>query len=310
MAASDHPTTHRAARPRPATDRPPPDRRRRPDEPAPERARSPRVVAAPHARLRSLLPRGYAGFTEATTPRHLVLPATTAVPLVVKLADSPYRPPAFVMGAHGSSVVLEGDCAPSYLEVLLSPLGAYRILGLPMNQLSDHTVDLVEVLGAGGRRLAERLREARTWRQRFVLMDQFLLGRLDRGPRPSPEVGRVWERLVTTGGAVPISQLASEVGWSHRHLIARFRQQVGLGPKTAARLVRFDGVWRQLDEGRPLDWGLVAAEVGYADQAHLVREFRQFTGTTPTGFLARARAVDGDAAEQVNSVQDVAAAAS
>jgi transcriptional regulator GlxA family with amidase domain len=77
------------------------------------------------------------------------------------------------------------------------------------------------------------------------------------------------------------------VGWSHRHLLTRFRQQVGLGPKTAARLVRFNGVWRRLDEDQPLDWGLVAAEVGYADQAHLVREFRQFTGTTPTGFLAR-----------------------
>jgi AraC-like DNA-binding protein len=311
MAASDHHVTNNAASHRPATDRPPPGRRRQSGEPAPERARSPRVVAAPHARLRPLLPRGYVGFTEATTPRHLVLPATAAVPLVVKLADSPYRPPAFVMGAHGSSIALEGDCAPSYLEVLLSPLGAYRILGLPLNQLSGgHTVDLVEVLGAGGRRLAERLRETPTWRQRFGLMDQFLLRRLDRGPRPSPEVGRAWERLVTTGGAVPIGQLASEVGWSHKHLIARFRQQVGLGPKTAARLVRFNGVWRQLDEGRPLDWGLVAAEVGYADQAHLVREFRQFTGTTPTGFLARTRPADGDAGQQVNSVQDVAAVVS
>ena len=89
---------------------------------------------------------------------------------------------------------------------------------------------------------------------------------------------------------MPIGRLAAEVGWSHKHLITRFRQQVGLGPKTAARLIRFDGVWRRLDQAgdRP-DWGLVAAEAGYADQAHLVREFRQFTGTTPTGFLAQIR---------------------
>jgi len=193
------------------------------------------------------------------------------------------------MGGHGTSIVLEGDCAPSYLEVLLAPLGAYRLLGLPLDQLSGHTVDLVEVLGADGRRLAEQLRDTPSWRRRFALMDRFLLGRLDRGPRPAPEVARAWERLVATGGALPIRQLAREVGWSHRHLLTRFRQQVGLGPKTAARLVRFNGVWRRLDEDRPLDWGLVAAEVGYADQAHLVREFRQFTGTTPTGFLARAR---------------------
>ena len=255
--------------------------------PAPERARWPRLAARPHPRLRSLLPRGYAGFTEATTPRHLVLPATTAVPLVVKLVDSPFRPPAFVMGAHDAFTVLEGACAPSYLEVLLAPLGAYRLLGLPMEELSGQLVDLVEVLGADARRLAERLREAPSWPQRFALMDQFLLGRLDSGPRPSPEVGWAWDRLVAEGGAVPIGRLTEEVGWSHRHLLARFKAQVGLRPKTAARLIRFDGVLGRLDGREPLDWGLVAREAGYADQAHLVREFHQFTGTTPTEFMAR-----------------------
>src|SRR5262249_58710854 len=91
----------------------------------PERARRPRLTAAPRRPLRSLLPRGYAGYTEATAPRHLILPASTTVLLVVKLADSPYRPPQFIIGAHGTYSALEGDCAPSYLEVPLAPLGAY-----------------------------------------------------------------------------------------------------------------------------------------------------------------------------------------
>jgi AraC-like DNA-binding protein len=278
---------------------------------APERARSPRLAAAPQPRLRSLLPHGYAGFTEATSPRHLMLPASASVSLVVKLADSAHRPPAFVMGPQRSAWVVEGDCAPSYLEVRLAPLGAYRLLGLPSEELSGQLVDLTEVVGADGRRLAERLRETPGWRRRFALLDRFLAGRLDRGPRPSPEVAWVWRRLEATGGGVAIGRLAAEVGWSHRHLIDRFRRQVGLSPKTAARLVRFDGVWRRLDQagGRP-DWGLVAAEAGYADQAHLVREFRQFTGTTPTGFLAQTRPAAGDGERQVTFVQDVATAAS
>jgi hypothetical protein len=111
--------------------------------------------------------------------------------VVVKLVDSPYRPPTFVMGAHGTYSVVEDDSAPAYLEVLL---------------------------------------------------DRFLLRRLEAGQRPSPEIGRAWERLVATGGAVPIGQLAAEVGWSHKRLLVRFKQQVGLRPKTAARLVRFDRV--------------------------------------------------------------------
>jgi len=85
---------------------------------------------------------------------------------------------------------------------------------------------------------------------------------------------------------VPIGQVADEVGWSHKHLIVQFRRQAGLRPKTAARLIRFDRVWRHVDQRRPLDWGQVAADTGYADQAHLIRDFRQFTGITPTGYQA------------------------
>jgi AraC-like DNA-binding protein len=276
---------------------------------APERATWPRLVASPQPPLRSLLPRGYAGHTEATAPRHLVMPATASVPLVVKILDSAHRPPAFVMGAHGSSSTVEGDCAPSYLEVWLGPLGVYSLLGLPMDELSGQTVDLVDVLGAPGRRLGERLRETPTWRERFALVDRFLLWRLTRGPRPAPQVGRAWERLVATGGAAPIGRIADEVGWSHKHLIAMFKRQIGLRPKTAARLVRFDGVWRRLEQRQPLDWGRLAADAGYADQGHLIRDFRQFTGATPTfldGALPRAR--DGE--QEVNSVQDALAASS
>jgi AraC-like DNA-binding protein len=276
----------------------------------PERARWPRLTSSPRPELRALLPRGYAGFTEAIAPRHLVLPASVSVPLIVKLLDSVDRPPQFVMGAHGSYSILEGDCAPSYIEVWLAPLGAYTLLGLPMGELRGHTVDLVDVLGAGGRRLAEQLREAPTWRHRFALLDRFLLRRLERGPRPSPEVDWAWRRLVATAGAEPIGRLANEVGWSHKHLITRFRQQVGLAPKTAARLVRFDGVWRRLDERRPLDWADLARQAGYADQAHLIRDFRQFTGTTPTDFQARTLAPDRDGGQEVNSVQDALAVAS
>jgi AraC-like DNA-binding protein len=277
---------------------------------APERTRWPRLVAAPQAPLRLLLPRGYVGFNQATAPRHLDLPATTSIPLVVKTVDSRHRPAAFAMGAPGSITVLKGACAPFLLEVLLAPLGAYRPLGQPTAELGGRPLDLVEVLGGDGRRLAEQLRDTPSWRQRLALLDRFLLERLDRGPRPSPEVGWAWRRLVATGGAVPIGQLAREVGWSHRHLLARFRRQVGLRPKTAARLIRFDGVWRRLDQDRPLDWGRVAAEVGYADQAHLAREFRQFTGTTPTAFAAWTTPPGGNGERLVNFVQDALTAAS
>jgi hypothetical protein len=130
---------------------------------ASELARAPRVGGTPHPELQPLLARPYAGFTDATEPSGgFILPATTSVLLVLKIRDSALRPPQFVNGVHGSSQVIDGACSPSYLEVWLEPLGAYEVLGLPMDELSEHLVDLYDVLGAAGYRLAEQVRTAPT----------------------------------------------------------------------------------------------------------------------------------------------------
>ena len=218
----------------------------------PERARQPRSAAAPSSPLRSVLGPGYAGFDESSGPRHVVLPATASVGLIVKIRDSEHRPPAYVMGAHAEHTVLDGACSPSYLRVFLGPLGAYTLLGMPMNEVRGRIVELADVVGPAARRLIEQLREEPTWRGRFEIVDRLLLARLDNGPRPAPEVRRAWQCLLATGGRVPISRVAAEVGWSHKHLITRFRQQVGLPPKTVARLIRFGRVLRSLDQPRRL----------------------------------------------------------
>ena len=254
-----------------------------------ERVGPPRAGGVPHPQLRGLLARDYASFTEPAAPPHdLVSPATTAVGIVVKLNDSDWRPPEFLIGARDFCIrsrIPMGDSAHPNMQQWLTPLGAYRLLGgVPMDALSGRVVDLTDVLGAGIRPLADQLREAPSRRQQFALLDDYLLRRAQDGPEPAPEVSWAWQRLVVAGGRLRIRQLAAEVGWSHKHLITRFKQQVGLPPKTAARLVRFDAVWRRLATRPPARWDQVAAECGYADQAHLIRDFRQFTGACPTEF--------------------------
>ena len=211
-----------------------------------------------------------------------VLPASLSVPLVVKIEDSPLRPPEFVNGVLDTHSVIEGGCAPRYLQIDLSPLGAYQVLGVPMDQLTGQLLDLNDVFGGDARRLGEQLRDLPAWTHRFDVLDRFLLTRLDCAPAVSPEVRHVWQRLTDTAGAVPIGELCREVRWSHKHLITRFRQQVGLTPKRAARISRFEHVLHRLirERSRP-DWDRLAAVAGYADQAHMIRDFRQFLGTTP-----------------------------
>ena len=232
-----------------------------------------------------MLSRGYTGWL--LTPDRsgtFVLPATTSVTLVLKLADSAHRPPEFVNGVQPSYAVIGGGCSPRYVEVALSPLGAYTLLGLPMNELAGRLVDLREILGDDARRLGERLRDAPTWRQRFDAIDRFFLGRMDQAPPVAAEVALAWQRLAGSGGRVPIRQISREVGWSHKHLITRFTQLVGLTPKRAARVIRFERLLHAVDRGQ--SWSELATDFSYADQAHLTREFTEFTGISPAAFRA------------------------
>ena len=89
-------------------------------------------------------------------------------------------------------------------------------------------------------------------------------------------------RIEETGGAVEMRALARELGYSRKHVITLFRDHVGLPPKLLARIVRFDGLLRQLRTGAATSWADLALDCGYYDQAHLVREVRRFTGLTPT----------------------------
>lgn len=236
---------------------------------------------------RQLVRSGYAGWVRPPERAgRFVVPASVCVRLVLKVEDSALRPPEFVHGVQSSYLVIDGGCAPQYVEVTLSPLEAYRLLGLPMNQLSGQLVDLREVIGGGARRLGELVRELPTWAGRFDAIDRFLLGRAETAPVVAPEIAFAWQRLITSGGTVSISGISKEVGWSHKHVISRFTQQVGLTPKRAARIIRFERALSRLTDEPAPDWCRLAADLGYSDQAHLIRDFAEFVGMSPAAFLA------------------------
>jgi AraC-like DNA-binding protein len=263
-------------------------------------------------RLRTLLTRDYVGFSEPDTGYgSWLMPPTATVTVIVNVGE-PFGglPGAFIAGIEDGYSVVARAGTISCLDVKLTPLGAYRLVGMPMSELRGQVVALADAFGGAGRRLTEALVECAAWEARYRLLDQFLIDRAATGPEPSPEVARVWRRLVDSGGGTPVGGLAAEVGWSRRHLTAMFTRQVGLPPKTVARLVRFGRLLGALpDGGGPVRWDRIAVECGYYDQAHLNRDFRQFTGTTPTDFLARRRPGGSIVGDGVASVQDSSAPA-
>ena len=204
-------------------------------------------------------------------------------------ATDPSRPVAkvgsFVAGLHEECVTTEHDGESHGLQVSLTPPGAYALFGLSMHELAGRTVDAAAVLGAR-ESLAEKLADLDDWSSRFDLLDRALLRRLEGGRPPSTEVMWAWERLVRDHGRLPIGDLTAELGWSRRRIASEFREEVGLPPKRAARLLRFERAKALLH--RP-DRSLadVALESGFYDQSHLCNEFRRISGSTPAAYFGR-----------------------
>ncbi|MBO0729557.1 MAG: AraC family transcriptional regulator [Acidimicrobiaceae bacterium] len=165
------------------------------------------------------------------------------------------------------------------LQVRLSPVVANAALGAS-SDLGGTVGALDDLWGRDAVRTQEQLRAAASWDDRFEIAEAALARRLDPGRTVDREVSFAWERMVATRGRVRVERLAAEVGWSRRRLWSRFVSQIGLTPKRAAQLVRFDQAAHRLAAGDSA--ATVAAEGGYADQSHLHREVLAFAGATPT----------------------------
>ncbi|RBQ20872.1 AraC family transcriptional regulator [Spongiactinospora rosea] len=195
-------------------------------------------------------------------------------PLVVDDAAGRRHRGTLAVGLAPGAVRVSGENT-ACVQVRLSPLVAHAVLG----DLEHDMVPLADLWGRDAARLRERLGEARSWEERFALLEAVLVRRCEAGRRVDPEVAWAWDRTVGSRGWVRIEDLAAELGWSRKRLWSRFRAQIGLPPKRAAKLVRFDHAAHRLAAGeRPAH---VAADAGYVDQSHLHREVRAFAGTTP-----------------------------
>jgi AraC-like DNA-binding protein len=195
---------------------------------------------------------------------------------------------ALAGGLHTTPAVITHDGRQSGVQLQVHPHAARALFGVPAGELAGLAGHADTVLGRLADRIRNRIGEARTWRERFVVLDDELGALLVREERPGPPpaVVNAWRLLRASHGALPIGRLAESVGYSNRRLSTLFDAEIGLSPKTAARVIRFDRARRAVQTAEPGRLGVIAAEHGYSDQSHLVRDFVAFTGRSPTRWLA------------------------
>lgn len=239
--------------------------------------------------------RQYCGYVEQTpgTLRRYEFPLPQVVVIfefgppirLVDPADQSHAdrfPGGFAAGISGNVAITEHDGFQAGMEVTFTPIGARLFFDFPMHELASRIVGLRDVLRPAERDISARLDEAGDWDARFDLLDDFIAGRIAAARATTQLAGWAVGRIEETGGQLDIRALARDLGYSQKHLITLFRDHVGIPPKLAARLYRFDRVVQHIRAGAPGTWAQVAAACGYYDQAHLNREMRLFTGTTPT----------------------------
>jgi AraC-like DNA-binding protein len=227
------------------------------------------------------------------------------IELIVNL-DEPYRVlegggietlrDAFVGGILAGPMLLEQPRRQRCVSARLRPAAARALFGLPLAEITSIHVDLVDLLGAAGRELAERCAAAATTAARLAVLAAWLRARLAARSRGDAAIAWAVEQLESSGGATPIAELHARTGLGKAALAAAFRDRVGLTPKRFARVVRLRRALALLQRGDP-SLAEVAYAAGFYDQPHMNAEFRALAGVTPAQFVASRHPVgDGSTA--------------
>lgn len=221
-----------------------------------------------------------------------VQPASLDVPVIVCLAGGfriafdrapgpGDRIASFASGLHPGTVAIATEPGAACVQINLTPLGARLVLRQPMDAFAGRLVPLSDLaLGP----LPDRLADCRSADERLALAEAWAAGRIAAARAEETAEARataaVWRLLDRTHGRVRVEALAERLGWSRKRLADRFRADFGLTPKPLARILRFRHA-EALAAAGPPDWADIAAACGYADQPHLVREYRRLAGHTP-----------------------------
>jgi methylphosphotriester-DNA--protein-cysteine methyltransferase len=216
------------------------------------------------------------------------------VELILNLADRFKRfhvtgevevqPPTLIAGQMRTYALIQPLGQVKLWGIRFRPAGAFAFLHVPLQQLTDQIIDGEVVLARWATELQERLALAHSVRTSLKLIEAALWQRQHERWQCDRLVEEAVRRIAATEGRVQVERLFMDLGLSGRQIERKFQSMVGFSPKTLARIFRFQKIFKSA--GTAADsWSAVAVDCGYYDQAHLIHDFQQFAGQSPSSFL-------------------------
>jgi AraC-like DNA-binding protein len=194
---------------------------------------------------------------------------------------------SMVVGTMSRPLIVTASSEIQFLGVRFKPGKAHGFFRVAAGELTDCTVPLDDIWGRIGSNLVSTLSEQHSLRHMIVRLEKELLKRLHSFDAEDPYIQPIIGFILDRRGAVSVQSLSALAGISRQHIARKFDHYVGISPKLFCRVVRFQNMMRSVASPGNVDWASAALDLGYYDQAHMISDFKEFSGLTPTAFLAR-----------------------
>jgi|CXWL01.1.fsa_nt_gi AraC-like DNA-binding protein len=200
--------------------------------------------------------------------------------------EAELQPRSFIYGQIEKFIEIEATGKIGILGIRFHPNGLRPFVKFDVNELTGQAVEIRDLWGKDGEILEDGILNACSNEKRIALFEIFLLRRLKEFSETDPVIERCVDSILRSDGNIAIDDLAYQLNIGRRHLERKFISNVGIRPKLLSRITRFRNTLNLIEHKQFTSLTMVAYEGGFYDQAHFIRDFKEFTGLNPKQYFS------------------------
>jgi AraC-like DNA-binding protein len=203
----------------------------------------------------------------------------------IQTGDTQYRAYSYICQQQATSYQLRFDEDYLMLKVVFKPGALYRLLGIPLSAFHGQYIDAELIIPGDVKAINEQLLNAQSYPEMIQVIEQYLTRKIRGVKFDKHPLDKINEFISSQSSNFSLSRVAGQACLSTRQLERKFMERIGVGPQSYYRIIRFNRAFKMKENQPGSSWFNIAIDCGYCDLQHLIKDFKQFSGTTPTALL-------------------------